>query len=422
MAEHGRSAIFLLLTNLYVSWKRKELSTVKINDSAVALAGKRSYSKFQETHVESAVLRADQLKALQEENKGFEVSISDKSKSLLEQLKEKQKEDRKNADKRLFEHLKATNAPKETDEVSNVAETEEDSMLEVLRRVLAMLKSMRTGKKIPDYHAEKPMTPRQLSGIDKHFKVGSSASFSMQQSLSVTDVRSSGNVSNGAGTTWIRHTEKSGFVMEQERVLFSATGLVHTADGREIEFGVDLNMSRGFAGAFFESSDTQVVLTDPLVINLDSASASVSDMSFYFDLDADGKEEEVSSLGSGSGFLAYDKNHDGKINDGSELFGTKSGDGFKDLEAYDEDGNGWIDENDKIFNHLKVWVKNEDGTDRLLDLKEANVGAIHLGNADTQFHLNEQGTNKTQAVIQKTGVFLKETGEVGTVQHVDLAV
>ena len=132
--------------------------------------------------------------------------------------------------------------------------------------------------------------------------------------------------------------------------------------------------------------------------------------------------EEISSLGSGSGFLAYDKNGDGVINDGSELFGTKSGDGFADLAQYDEDGNGWIDENDSIFNNLKVWVKNEDGSDRLLDLKEANVGAIYLGSADTQFHLNNAYTNQTNAVIQKTGVFLKETGEVGTIQHVDLAL
>ena len=37
-----------------------------------------------------------------------------------------------------------------------------------------------------------------------------------------------------------------------------------------------------------------------------------------------------------------------------KLFGTSSGDGFKDLAEYDEDGNGWIDENDSIFNRLKV--------------------------------------------------------------------
>ena len=58
---------------------------------------------------------------------------------------------------------------------------------------------------------------------------------------------------------------------------------------------------------------------------------SVSDMKFKFDIDSDGKVDEISFVGKSSGFLALDKNEDGKINDGSELFGTKSGDGFSDL-------------------------------------------------------------------------------------------
>ena len=57
-----------------------------------------------------------------------------------------------------------------------------------------------------------------------------------------------------------------------------------------------------------------------------SDTADVRDQTFKFDLDADGREDEISMLGKGSGFLALDKNGNGKIDDGSELFGTKSGD------------------------------------------------------------------------------------------------
>lgn len=74
---------------------------------------------------------------------------------------------------------------------------------------------------------------------------------------------------------------------------------------------------------------------DPLVINLNSSTAQVTDQKFYFDLDADGTADRISMLKSGSGFLALDKNGNGKIDDGSELFGTQSGDGFADLEEYD---------------------------------------------------------------------------------------
>ena len=160
------------------------------------------------------------------------------------------------------------------------------------------------------------------------------------------------------------------------------------------------------------------ILTDPLVINMDSDITSVSDQKFLFDIDADGKEDYVSFAGEGSGFLAIDKNNDGKINDGSELFGTKSGDGFKDLAAYDTDKNGWIDENDAVFNELKVWTKDKDGNDKLLDLKEADVGAIYLGNVDTEFsYKNLDGA--TDGVLRKTGIYLKESsGAAGTVAHV----
>ena len=173
----------------------------------------------------------------------------------------------------------------------------------------------------------------------------------------------------------------------------------------------------------FDTLEVQnYVMTDPLMINLDTNVVSVSDQKFLFDLDSDGKKEEISFADSGSGFLALDKNGDGVINDGSELFGTSSGDGFKDLAAYDEDGNGWIDENDGIFKRLKVWTKDEDGKDRLMDLKAADVGAIYLGAARTEFQLKDDA-NRTNGAVRKTGIYLKEsTGQAGTLNHVDLAL
>ncbi len=71
---------------------------------------------------------------------------------------------------------------------------------------------------------------------------------------------------------------------------------------------------------------------------------------------------------------------------------------------------------------LMIWTKDEQGNDKLLTLKEAGVGAIYLGNASTQFSLNNQQTNHTNAMIRSTGVYLKESGEAGTIQHVDLVL
>ncbi len=209
---------------------------------------------------------------------------------------------------------------------------------------------------------------------------------------------------------------------EAEQTSFATQGTVVTASGREISFNVEVEMSR----AFYEETSavidmSAVKLTDPLVINLDTETASVSDQKFYFDLDADGHQEQISQLGAGSGFLALDKNGDGIINDGSELFGTASGNGFANLAKYDQDGNGWIDEADEIFDKLLIWQKDENGKDILRGLGAAGVGAIYLGNINTQFSLNSASDNKTNAMIRQTGTFLYENGTAGTMQQIDLA-
>ncbi|MBE5881337.1 MAG: hypothetical protein E7289_03340 [Lachnospiraceae bacterium] len=209
---------------------------------------------------------------------------------------------------------------------------------------------------------------------------------------------------------------------EVEQTEFSTVGTVKTSDGREINFNLGLTMSRSFQEYAQTASVGEFVqMTDPLVINLDTDMATLSDQKFEFDLDCDGIKDSISQLGGGNGFLALDKNGDGNINDGSELFGTKSGDGFADLAKYDEDGNGWIDENDAIFEKLLVWTKDENGKDELYTLKEAGVGAMCLQKAETDFSLNSLKNNQTNGRIRSTGIFLYENGNVGTMQQLDLA-
>ena len=210
---------------------------------------------------------------------------------------------------------------------------------------------------------------------------------------------------------------------ETEETGFHASGRACTEDGRTINFDINILMSRSYMEYMNVSIPTMAdALCDPLVVNIGSDTADVRDQTFKFDLDADGTEDEISMLGKGSGFLALDKNGDGKINDGSELFGTKSGDGFGDLREYDSDGNGWIDENDDVFSKLKVWCKDENGKDILMDLKEADIGAIFLGEQQTEFSLGGADGYR-DGVIRSTGVFLREsTDAVGTVQHVDLSL
>ena len=218
-----------------------------------------------------------------------------------------------------------------------------------------------------------------------------------------------------------RQFTSSGYFSESETTDFNVAGNVRTADGRSIDINVNLHMSRSFASYYEEHhSMTSLQVCDPLVINFDGQLAGLEkDMDFYFDLDADGREDKIAKLTQGSGFLALDLNEDGVINDGSELFGPKSGDGFSDLSSYDEDGNGWIDEGDSVFEKLKIWSKDPEGNDILYTLKEKNIGALFTGAVDTQFSLND-ADNATLGYVRKTGLFLYEDGIAGTMQHIDL--
>ncbi|MEG1459598.1 MAG: hypothetical protein RSJ40_09860, partial [Acetivibrio sp.] len=224
------------------------------------------------------------------------------------------------------------------------------------------------------------------------------------------------------GAEWVQQTQGVSYNFEAESSSFSTSGCVKTADGREINFNVDVEMSRSFMEQNEFLYTEKVIMRDPLVINMDNSVTEVQDQKFRFDIDADGEMDEISFLNQGSGFLALDKNNDGVINDGTELFGTKSGNGFKDLAAYDEDKNGWIDEGDSIFKNLKIWSKDREGKDQLVGIGKAGVGAIYLRNLSTEFSLKNETTNQTNAVIRKSGVFLKENGQTGTIQHIDLAL
>ena len=417
---------------------------MKIQSSSIVMGSAHEENSY--TYKESMTMEVAKSKnavgailtiSKEAEGKSVKEAMADYQTQQKEEAKKRQQESDQRALEKMAEHIRTNNKGN-----NYAVPQDEDMEIKMLKKMLEILR----GKKLTD----KDMMSSSLNGgvLDLRsaqyknmesiaFGAGASASISFG-SLSVggakTDTSGKGEVSSsaasarleagttGVGTTWQRITASSGFRTETESTTFASTGIVKTADGRSIDFNVEVSMSRAYMEKCNMLEVQDYIKTDPLMINLDTNIGSVSDQKFFFDLDSDGKEEEISFAGKGSGFLALDKNGDGKINDGSELFGTKSGDGFKDLAKYDEDGNGWIDENDSIYSQLKVWTKDENGNDRLIDLKDADVGAIYLRNADTQFSLKDD-ENKLNAEIKKTGIYLKEsTGEVGTLNHVDLVV
>jgi hypothetical protein len=209
---------------------------------------------------------------------------------------------------------------------------------------------------------------------------------------------------------------------EQEKMQFNATGVIRTEDGREIAFSTSLSMSRSYteeSNLIIRAGDAKKI--DPLVINFDGKGAQLSQTRFKFDLDNNGTEEQIASLRPGSGYLALDRNGDGIINNGSELFGPTSGLGFAELARFDEDGNHFIDEGDSIYHQLRIWSFNEDGSQQLVALGDKNIGAVFLGHVTSPFQLKDEN-NKSLGEISNSGFFLYENGTTGLVQEINLTV
>lgn len=206
----------------------------------------------------------------------------------------------------------------------------------------------------------------------------------------------------------------------EQQVSLTIEGRLNLADQRQIDFVLHTRMD---SRLLFESGSGEyagfAVRTDPLILNLQGGMAQLTDTAFDFDLDGDGSTESIAMATGGSGFIAFDRNGDGTINNGSELFGTRSGDGFAELAEYDDDGNGFIDEADAIYSQLKFWSRDENGNDRLLSLADAGIAAIGLEKANTPLQLRGQ-SGQELGLIRSTGIFVGQNGEVGSVQQVDL--
>jgi hypothetical protein len=142
-----------------------------------------------------------------------------------------------------------------------------------------------------------------------------------------------------------------------------------------------------------------LLAASPIVLDLDGNGVSTTSAAHgvRFDLTATGHAGRVGWVAPADGLLAIDLDHDGRIADGSELFGvgtrladgTHAANGYVAMAQYDDNHDGRLDAADAHFKDLRVWVDaNHDGrTDagELKTLDELHVASLDLhGLAGTQ--------------------------------------
>ncbi len=108
-----------------------------------------------------------------------------------------------------------------------------------------------------------------------------------------------------------------------------------------------------------------------------------------FDLVGRGEKQKVGWITPLSGFLVLDRNGNGRIDNGQELFGDhtplKNGapaaNGYEALAEYDSNHMGYIDSKNQIYSKLKIWIdKNGDGESSPDELHSlASQGITRIG-------------------------------------------
>ena len=126
--------------------------------------------------------------------------------------------------------------------------------------------------------------------------------------------------------------------------------------------------------------------SDPLVLDLDGDGIDLRgpDGGARFDIAATGQAVATGFVQGDDALLALDRNGNGRIDDGRELFGDQNGsaDGFAELSRYDDSGDGRIDADDTVYAELRFWQdldrNGQSARHELFTLAEKGIEAIEL--------------------------------------------
>lgn len=150
---------------------------------------------------------------------------------------------------------------------------------------------------------------------------------------------------------------------------------------------------------------------DPLMLDLDGDGLETTGVAdgVLFDIDGDGRRERSSFATGDDALLALDRNGNGRIDDGRELFGDQRGDanGFAALAYLDADGNGRIDARDPLFSELLLVRADRHGRQVSTRLADTDITSIDLGHTDTRRMLNAYDE------IAQVGRFTRSDGSSG---------
>ena len=168
---------------------------------------------------------------------------------------------------------------------------------------------------------------------------------------------------------------------------------------------------------------------DPIILDLDGDGLETIGLAgnVYFDHDGDGVLTKTGWAGANDALLVWDRNGNGTIDTGAELFGdftplpdgTLAPNGFAALAALDANGDGVIDASDPAFHELKLWrdtsQDGQTGAGELITLADAGIVSLNL--AHTLKNQNLANGNQ----LTREGSFTRADGSTSAMGEFRLA-
>jgi Ca2+-binding RTX toxin-like protein len=191
-----------------------------------------------------------------------------------------------------------------------------------------------------------------------------------------------------------------------------------------------LNHLGNFFGDLFTRAKNWTWPRDPIILDLDGDGLETVGLAsnVYFDFDGDGVLTKTGWAAANDALLVWDRNGNGTIDTGAELFGdftmlpngTLAPNGFAALAALDSNGDGVIDASDPAFAELKLWrdasQDGQTGSGELISLAEAGIVSLNLA------HTLKNQVLANGNTLAREGTFTRADGTTGGMGEFRLAI
>ena len=158
---------------------------------------------------------------------------------------------------------------------------------------------------------------------------------------------------------------------------------------------------------------------DPLVLDLDGSGVKLTEAGkgAIFDITADGKLDNTAWVKGNTALLTYDRNGNGVVDNGSELFGDQNGaaHGFAELAKYDSNRDSVINILDPVFKALKLY-RDLNGDGKMTRNEFSTLNEMGIKELNLNFKRDNTDLNGNSLILN--GSFTREDGSKGQLADV----